>query len=136
MRILVFIGLLFTISAPSEGVESTFERRNRHLRRKAKVAPTLSLSQLLVKSEELTKKFERQAAELREKVHTTEQDIPTEPDVDEGSDVEATFLEVGERKPGVADEGLRAMEAVNEEILRYTDHMRKLGNEASLFYRK
>ena len=112
------------------------ERRHKHLRRKVKAAPTLSLSQLLQKSAELTRKFEHQASELREKVQETEQGEQSEQADAQPDDGESSFLETGVGKPVVAEEGMKAMEAVTEDILRFTDHMRKLGNEASLFYRK
>ena len=141
-----FLALICGIFSVGYGLETTSEkRRHGHIRRKVKAAPTLSISQLLEKSAELTKKFERQAVELRSKVQDIEQGEPGDPGepgepVEEETDPSlqsgSSFLQTSFVKPGVADEGLKAMEAVNEEILRYTDRMRKLGNEASLFYRK
>ena len=140
-----FLAIICGIFSVSSGLETTSEkRRHGHIRRKVKAAPTLSISQLLEKSAELTKKFQRQAVELRSKVQDIEQGEPGDPGepsepVEEETDnlqSESSFLQTSLVKPGVADEGMKAMEAVNEEILRYTDRMRKLGNEASLFYRK
>ena len=112
-------------------VESTAERRIHHHRHAvAKTKPPLqSLSELLSRSAELSKQFERQTAALREKVQESE----IIDAANEGSDSAASFLETNALPEGA---GLRAMEAVNEEILQFTDRMRKLGNEASLFSRR
>jgi hypothetical protein len=97
-----------------------------------KKAPIQSLSELLSRSADLTKQFERQATALRSRVQESEAiDSASEDNVDTA----ASFIETDVR-PLPENAGLQAMEAVTEEVMRYTDRMRKLGNEASLFSRR
>lgn len=117
------------------GVESTSERRihPRHRKSASKRAPLQSLSELLSRSALLTKQFEKQAQTLREKVQESE---TVDAAAEETGEVPASFLELDLSKPLPEGAGLHAMEAVTEEIMQYTDKMRKLGNEASLFSRR
>ena len=119
---------MYAFALTVHALETTSERRIHHHHRGAakKSQPLLSLSELLSRSAELTKQFEKQTASLREKVQESE----VIDAANEGGESTSSFIEVNAL---LENSGLRAMGAVNEEILRYTDKMRKLGNEASLF---
>lgn len=113
-------------------VESQSERRvHRHKRSLIKVKPIQSLSELLAKSADLTKKFEEQANRFREKVHKVEEgDAVADSQVEE---VPSSFLEFESSKKLPAGTGMRAMEAVTEEIMQFTDKMRRMGNDITSF---
>jgi hypothetical protein len=137
MRVIIPVLVAFSIQIVAHALETTSQRRiHYHHRRPSKEkAPVQSLSELLAKSEDLTKKFQAQAQSLRERVQESET-IDAVSDEAASSDIPASFLELDLSKPLPAGSGLRAMEAVTEEIMQYTDKMRKLGNEASLFSRR
>jgi hypothetical protein len=120
--------MVYSFAQNGHALESTSERRihHRHHSTAKKSPPLQSLSELLSRSADLTKQFEKQTARLREKVQESE----VVDAANDNGDVASSFIETN---PLPEDAGLRAMESVNEEILRYTDKMRKLGNEASLF---
>ena len=125
----IAISILLT-SFESYALKTSSERRiHYHHHAIGKKPPLQSLSELLTRSEDLTRSFESQTAALREKVQESETIDAT----NDGTEGVASFIETN---PHAENAGLRAMEAVNEEILRYTDKMRKLGNEASLFSRR
>ena len=133
MFVRTILATLASLAVVTSGVQTTTERRLHRHRHSASQAPLQSLSQLLAKSAELTKEFDKQAAALREKVQDSElADSPAE----DSADVASSFLEVDSSKSVPAGAGLKAMEAVTEEIMRYTDKMRKMGNEASMFARR
>lgn len=128
------LSLLFVIDV-SSGLETTAERRMRSHRRhkqQVKKQPLQSLSELLARSSDLTSQFQKQAAALRAKVQETE---AIDAASDDSSDGAASFMEM-DSKPLPENAGLKALEAVTEEVMMYTDKMRKLGNEASLFSRR
>jgi hypothetical protein len=125
--LLTFIGILL---GTSESVQITSERRvhhhkHHHSPHEQPAMPLLSLSELLAKSDDLTKAFQRNAEALREQVKQTE-----DPDAD--SQV-ASFLETASGKKADKPIGLQAMESVTDKIMAFTDRMRKMGNEAALF---
>jgi len=124
MRLNLLIGILVGLSVPSVSLETTLDRRiHRHKHAKAvKAKPLESLSQLLARSAELTKAFEKESADLHNQVQETEE-------VDSDA---ASFVETS-RPNRPTGAGLRAMESVTNEIMQFTDKMRKMGNEVSLF---
>jgi len=133
MRNWVLLSAAVAMLGDVEAVESTAERRihPHHHKSANKKVPLQSLSELLARSASLTKEFEKQAQSLRQKVQESETiDAATE------EDMPPSFLELDLSKPLPEGTGIRAMEAVTEEIMQYTDKMRKLGNEASLFARR
>ena len=122
MQLIVFGTFIFALICPTPAV--TMERRVHHHKHHAKKheAPVQSLSELLARSSELTKAFEKNASALRERVQEVEES---------DSSTDSSFLEKANKvEPGV---GLKAMEEVTEEIMKFTDKMRKMGNEVSLF---
>ena len=133
MFLSVFVATIATLLVATDAVQTTTERRVHKHKHSTAADPLQSLSQLLQKSAELTKAFEKQATALREKVQESE--VP-ESSAEETVDESPSFLEVDGSKPVQAGAGLKAMEAVTEEIMRYTDKMRKMGNEASMFSRR
>lgn len=123
MRFGSILVILAAFWGDSVGLETTSERRvhrHKHMR-KAEAKPLESLSQLMARSAELTKAFEKESAVLREKVQETEE-------IDAGE--ASSFIEKNHHSES---SGLRAMESVTNEIMRFTDKMRKMGNEVSLF---
>jgi len=124
----VLVAFLMILGLPES--QARTERRIRHHKKHhhedSQSAVVPSLTELLAKSAELTKAFQRNAEDLREKVRETEDAESGSPDY-QGS----SFLQI-EKKPesGV---GLRAMEAVTEKIMHFTEKMRKMGNDVSLF---
>jgi hypothetical protein len=107
-------------------------RSHRRHKQQVKKQPLQSLSELLARSSDLTSQFQKQAAALRAKVQETE---AIDAASDDSSDGAASFMEM-DSKPLPENAGLKALEAVTEEVMMYTDKMRKLGNEASLFSRR
>jgi hypothetical protein len=79
----------------------------------------------LSESRKLTKEFQHNAEVLREKVKRTE-----DPE-SESSNV--SLIQVASEKKADKPIGLQAMEAVTDQIMAFTDRMRKLGNDAALF---
>ena len=104
-------------------------RRHHHKHHATK--PVQSLSELLQRSAELTKQFEHQAELLREKARSVD---TTNSEVDEDSEEsQASFVELSDSRKLPEGAGLRAMEAVTEEIMRFSDRMRLKGNRISSF---
>jgi hypothetical protein len=100
--------------------------KNHHRDGDSKSVRLPSLAELQAQSAELTKAFQRNAEELREKVRESEDS--------EAADYQSpSFLQVETAKKPEPGIGLRAMEAVTEKIMRFTEKMRKMGNEVSLF---
>jgi hypothetical protein len=126
MELLKFF-LIFVFMFPDAyGVKLMSEKRMKHHKthhhsEEHADKPLLSLSELLAQSRELTKAFQHNAEVLREKVKQTEEsDAESQP---------ASFIEKKPEKPV----GLQAMEAVTDQIMAFTDRMRKMGNDAALF---
>lgn len=133
MRGSIIFAAILNLLDSANSLETNAERRiHRHHRSQVKKAPIQSLSELLVQSADLTKQFERQATALRSRVQESE---AIDSASDDNVDTAASFIETDVR-PLPENAGLQAMEAVTEEVMRYTDRMRKLGNEASLFSRR
>jgi hypothetical protein len=126
-RLLALFGL---IVSGTVAVQVTSERRVHHHKQhhnshEQQAMPLLSLSELLAKSDELTKQFQHNAEILREKVKQTE-----DPDADSQG---ASFLETSSEKKADKPIGLQAMESVTDQIMAFTNRMRKMGNDAALF---
>ena len=131
MRFYSILPLVAVVLTPTSAVQTTTERRVHHHKHAAKKEPLLSLTQLLAKSAELTKQFEKQAAALREKVQETEEaDSVTDTAASEPA---PSFVQLDSEKKLAPGAGLKAMESVTEEIMHFTDRMRKMGNEVSMF---
>ena len=128
MRLAFVAGVIMCALEPVFALETTLERRvHRHKHSKVmKDKPLESLSELMTRSAELTKAFEKESADLHSQVQESEE-MDTE-----GSDVVSSFIETNHpsRPSGL---GLRAMESVTNEIMQFTDKMRKMGNDVSLF---
>ena len=112
-----------------DAVQTTSERRvhhhkHHHAQEKAS-KPLLSLSELLAESRKLTKEFQHNAEVLREKVKQTE-----DPDTESPNQ---SFVQITSEKKADKPIGLQAMEAVTDQIMAFTDRMRKMGNDAALF---
>ena len=135
MRLLLtaFVTVLVSVVHVTEAVETISTRRvHRHKHARVdKEKPLESLSQLLARSAALTKAFEKETEVLHEKVQETEEsDVSSD-----AAEPAVSFVEIDSSRhhrpaPG---SGLRAMEAVTDEIMRFTDKMRKMGNDVSLF---
>jgi hypothetical protein len=128
---LVFIIMMALAYVPSS--HAVTERRIRHHKKHRRDdhssnAPLPSLTELLAKSAELTKAFQRNAEELRDKVRETEDAEAA--DYQRGG---SSFVQLESTKKAEPGVGLRAMEAVTEKIMQFTEKMRKMGNEVSLF---
>jgi hypothetical protein len=111
--------------------ETTRPIRRHHHKSKA-VKPVQSLSELLKRSADLTKQFEHQAEILREKSRNVDSSTPSEVD-EESEEPQNSFIELSDSKKLPEGAGLRAMEAVAEEIMRFSDKMRHEGNAISSF---
>jgi len=133
MRFTVIGVALGLLMRESWSLETEAQRRvHRHRNGKHSPKPIQSLSELLAKSAELTKKFEEQADALRNKVRTSEEaDSVTDSDSYEEAVPSFVELEASKRLP--SGTGMRAMEEVTEEIMRFTDKMRQRGNEITSF---
>ena len=125
----LLLSLAFALIPVVVGVQTSSERRVHHHKhnhaQEQASKPLLSLSELLKESRKLTKEFQRNAELLREKVKQTE-----DPDSESAS---ASFVQVTTEKKADKPIGLQAMEAVTDQIMAFTDRMRKMGNEAALF---
>lgn len=127
MRINLFAGIVASLVCDSLSLETGMERRVRRHHHVPKEQHVASLSELLAKSAELTKAFEKQSSDLHEKVQESEE-------ADAGVDDQSSFVELDASHHGIAPgTGLRAMESVTNEIMKFTEKMRKMGNEVSLF---
>jgi hypothetical protein len=120
----LFMGHVLLADSLETQVERRIRRHKKHQSSAGSTEPLVPLSQLLQRSAELTKQFESNANALRQKVQ----------DVEEGSDSDtvSSFVELG-KGPLDASLGLKAMGEVTEEIMRYTDKMRRMSNDVSLF---
>jgi hypothetical protein len=121
--------VLFGLVACAHAVQTTSDRRVRHHKHhheaEHSTKPLQSLSELLSESRKLTKEFQHNAEVLREKVKRTE-----DPDSESPN---ASLIQVASEKKADKPVGLQAMEAVTDQIMAFTDRMRKLGNDAALF---
>ena len=126
---ILLLSLALALIPLGVGVQTSSERRVHHHKhnhaQEQASKPLLSLSELLKESRKLTKEFQRNAELLREKVKQTE-----DPDSESAS---ASFVQVTTEKKADKPIGLQAMEAVTDQIMAFTDRMRKMGNEAALF---
>ena len=123
--LLPFICFLATANAVQTASERRVHHHKHHHAQEQSSKPLLSLSELLAESRKLTKEFQHNAEVLREKVKQTE-----DPDADSPS---ASFIQVATEKKADKPVGLQAMESVTDQIMAFTDRMRKLGNDAALF---
>lgn len=120
----LFMGHVLLADSLETQVERRIRKHKKHQSSASSAEPLVPLSQLLQRSAELTKQFESNANALRQKVQ----------DVEEGtdSDTVSSFVELG-KGPLDTNLGLRAMGEVTDEIMRYTDKMRRMSNDVSLF---
>ena len=129
MNTWAFFALVMCVFVSVESVQTTSERRVRHHKhhhaQEQPTKPLLSLSELLAESRKLTKEFQQNAEQLREKVKQTEDADSESPNM--------SFVQVATEKKADKPIGLQAMEAVTDQIMAFTDRMRKMGNDAALF---